>query len=159
MGGRDRADRYDYSNQLNSNNDAYSQSPGYDDPDDSPNEDSDSASGKGESPERKPEPYSSIRRRILLHLLAHHGEQIRFEASQWTAEFGILRGLSEDDPAEVKRALRALEESRMIFRRTQYVVGYSDPKHVYALTPSGHRKALEFQQDESVSPAPTSAPR
>jgi hypothetical protein len=49
---------------------------------------------------------------------------------------------------ELKNALRSLEMSRMVFRRTQYVVGYSEPKHVFSLTPSGHRKALEHLREE-----------
>ncbi|HTW76908.1 MAG TPA: hypothetical protein VMG14_03990 [Thermoplasmata archaeon] len=84
-----------------------------------------------------------LERSLLLHLLEHRGQQIRFEADQWTTEFGIARKFSHEDPAALKNALRSLEMSRMVFRRTQYVVGYSEPKHVFSLTPSGHRKALE----------------
>jgi hypothetical protein len=90
-----------------------------------------------------------LERMLLLHLLEHRGQQIRFEASQWTTEFGITRKFSTEDPAELKLALRTLEMSRMIYLRTQYVVGYSEPKHVYSLTPSGHRKALEYQREET----------
>ena len=90
-----------------------------------------------------------LERLLLLHLLEHRGQQIRFEASQWTTEFGILRKFSVEDVGEVKLALRTLEMGRMIYLRTQYVVGYSEPKHVYSLTPSGHRKALEYQRDEA----------
>jgi DNA-binding PadR family transcriptional regulator len=90
-----------------------------------------------------------LERLLLLHLLEHRGQQIRFEASQWTTEFGITRKFSTEDPNELKQALRSLEMSRMIYLRTQYVVGYSEPKHVYSLTPSGHRKALEFRREES----------
>ncbi len=89
-----------------------------------------------------------LERLLLLHLLEHRGQQIRFEASQWTTEFGITRKFSTEDPGELKQALRALEMSRMIYLRTQYVVGYSEPKHVYSLTPTGHRKALEYQHKE-----------
>ena len=48
----------------------------------------------------------------------------------------------------------------MIYRRIQYVVGYSEPKHVYSLTPSGHRKALEYRRktvgaiDSAAHPPP-----
>jgi hypothetical protein len=84
-----------------------------------------------------------LERSLLLHLLEHRGQQIRFEADQWTTEFGIARKFSNEDPAMLKNALRSLEMSRMVFRRTQYVVGYSEPKHVFSLTPTGHRKALE----------------
>jgi hypothetical protein len=97
-----------------------------------------------------------LERMLLLHLLEHRGQQIRFEASQWTTEFGVVRKFSNEDQAELKQALRQLEMSRMIYRRTQYVIGYSEPKHVFSLTPSGHRKALEVQQaEEGVSPPPS----
>jgi DNA-binding PadR family transcriptional regulator len=92
-----------------------------------------------------------LERLLLLHLLEHRGQQIRFEASQWTTEFGITRKFSSEDPGTLKQALRTLEMSRMIYLRTQYVVGYSEPKHVYSLTPSGHRKALEYQHEDEVA--------
>ncbi|HTW40300.1 MAG TPA: hypothetical protein VMF04_05550 [Thermoplasmata archaeon] len=92
-----------------------------------------------------------LERSLLLHLLEHRGQQIRFEADQWTTEFGIARKFSNEDPAALKHALHALEMTRMVFRRTQYVVGYSEPKHVFSLTPSGHRKALEhLRESESA---------
>lgn len=104
-----------------------------------------------------------VERRLLLHLLEHHGQQVRFEASQWVTEFGIVRRF-DDEPADaLRRALRALEMVRMVYRRTQYVVGYSEPKHVYALTPSGHRAALEVRahdqdgEDNGGSPPPAKA--
>ncbi len=97
-----------------------------------------------------------LERSLLLHLLEHRGQQIRFEADQWTTEFGIARKFSNEDPATLKNALRSLEMSRMVFRRTQYVVGYSEPKHVFSLTPSGHRKALEHLREEGAdAPAPS----
>ena len=99
-------------------------------------------------PEIASGPDSPLARRILGHLLKHHGELVRFEAPQWTTEFGILRALPEEDPSEVKRTLRVLAESRLILRRSQYVVGYSDPKLVYVLTSVGRRRALEFPQDQ-----------
>jgi DNA-binding PadR family transcriptional regulator len=89
-----------------------------------------------------------LERSLLLHLLEHRGQQIRFEADQWTTEFGIARKFASEDPATLKNALRSLEMSRMVFRRTQYVVGYSEPKHVFSLTPSGHRKALEYLRED-----------
>jgi hypothetical protein len=89
-----------------------------------------------------------LERSLLLHLLEHRGQQIRFEADQWTTEFGIARKFSSEDPAVLKNALRSLEMSRMVFRRTQYVVGYSEPKHVFSLTPTGHRKALEYLRED-----------
>ena len=92
-----------------------------------------------------------LERSLLLHLLEHRGQQIRFEADQWTTEFGIARKFSSEDQAVLKNALRSLEMSRMVFRRTQYVVGYSEPKHVFSLTPSGHRKALEHLREEDAS--------
>jgi DNA-binding PadR family transcriptional regulator len=98
-----------------------------------------------------------LERSLLLHLLEHRGQQIRFEADQWTTEFGIARKFSNEDPAALKHALHALEMSRMVFRRTQYVVGYSEPKHVFSLTPSGHRKALEhLREEEGIAGGDTS---
>jgi hypothetical protein len=94
------------------------------------------------------EDLDRLERLLLLHLLEHRGQQIRFEASQWTTEFGILRKFASEDLNDVKQALRVLEIGRLIYRRTQYVVGYSEPKHVFSLTPSGHRKALEYRRDE-----------
>jgi hypothetical protein len=94
------------------------------------------------------EDLDRLERLLLLHLLEHRGQQIRFEASQWTTEFGILRKFSAEDVNDLKQALRVLEMGRMIYRRTQYVVGYSEPKHVFSLTPSGHRKALEYRREE-----------
>jgi hypothetical protein len=73
---------------------------------------------------------------------------VRFEASHWATEIGILRRFPDEDPALLKVAIRSLEMTRMIYRRIQYVVGYSEPKHVFSLTPSGHRKAIEFQLEE-----------
>jgi hypothetical protein len=100
------------------------------------------------------EELDRLERLLLLHLLEHRGQQIRFEASQWTTEFGILRKFADEDLNEVKQALRVLEIGRMIYRRTQYVVGYSEPKHVFSLTPSGHRKALEYQRAEEGNGIP-----
>jgi hypothetical protein len=92
-----------------------------------------------------------LQRIVLLHLLEHRGQQVRFEASHWATEIGILRRFPDEDPVDLKGAIRALEMTRMIYRRIQYVVGYSEPKHVFSLTPSGHRKALEFQPDAGSS--------
>jgi hypothetical protein len=94
------------------------------------------------------EDLDRLERLLLLHLLEHRGQQIRFEASQWTTEFGIMRKFANEDAAELKQALRVLEMGRMIYRRTQYVIGYSEPKHVFSLTPSGHRKALECRRGD-----------
>jgi hypothetical protein len=97
-----------------------------------------------------------LQRIVLLHLLEHRGQQVRFEASHWATEIGILRRFPEEDPALLKSAIRTLEMTRMIYRRIQYVVGYSEPKHVFSLTPSGHRKALEYRLEvvgPSASPA------
>ena len=87
-----------------------------------------------------------VERLLLMHLLEHHGQQVRFEASQWVTEFGIVRRFPSEPSDTIRRALRALEMSRMVYRRTQYVVGYSEPKHIYSLTPSGHRKAVEVRE-------------
>ncbi len=88
-----------------------------------------------------------LERSILLHLLTHRGHQVRFEADQWTTEFGIFRAFASTDPGQVKNSLRTLEMSRWIYRRIQYVIGYSEPKLVYSLTPSGHRKAVDLSRE------------
>jgi DNA-binding PadR family transcriptional regulator len=93
------------------------------------------------------EPSNSLERDLLLHLLEHRANEIRFEADQWTTEYGIGRKFAGVDPTALKNALRNLEVSRLIFRRSQYVVGYSEPKHIFSLTPSGHRRALTFRQE------------
>jgi DNA-binding PadR family transcriptional regulator len=121
------------------------------------------------------EELDRIERSLLLHLLDHRGQQVRFEADQWTTEFGIFRAFGPEDPTTLKVALRSLEMSRYIYRRVQYVIGYSEPKLVFSLTPSGHRKAIDlrrettdggaslelpasFGSDRSGTPSPTSAP-
>jgi hypothetical protein len=91
-------------------------------------------------------PAWDLEESLLLHLLDHRGHQVRFEADQWTTEFGIFRAFGESDQGRVKNALRSLEMSRTIYRRVQYVIGYSEPKLVYSLTPSGHRKALGLRR-------------
>ncbi len=96
-----------------------------------------------------------VDRLLLLHLLEHHGQQVRFEASPWVTEFGIIRQFSSETPDAIRRSLRVLEMGRLIYRRTQYVVGYSEPKHVYSLTPSGHRKALEVREGDPVAAEPS----
>lgn len=102
-----------------------------------------------------------LRQMLLLHLLEHHGQQVRFEASQWATEFGMLRRFAEEDPSALRATLRSLEMARLVFQRTQYVVGYSEPKNVYSLTPSGHRQALEYRrgtEGPSGATAPLSGP-
>ncbi|MCI4321812.1 MAG: hypothetical protein L3K18_08165 [Thermoplasmata archaeon] len=89
-----------------------------------------------------------LERSVLLHLLEHRGQQVRFEADQWTTEFGIFRAFAHEDLPELKNCLRALEMTRYIYRRVQYVIGYSEPKLVYSLTPSGHRKALDLRRED-----------
>ena len=88
-----------------------------------------------------------ISREVLLYLLEHLDQQVRFEAPVQTTEFGVLKGLRGRDSELVKHALRDLEMGRLVNRRTQYVAGYSEPKHVFALTPTGHQAALASQKD------------
>lgn len=102
--------------------------------------------------EADPTENDRVRRLLLLHLLEHHGQQVRFEASQWATEFGMLRTFPEIEPTQIRATLRSLEMGRFIFQRTQYVVGYSEPKIVYSLTPSGHRQAVELQRVASGEP-------
>lgn len=98
------------------------------------------------------EELDRLERAVLHHLLDHRGQQVRFEADQWTTEFGIFRAFAQEDPATLKVALRSLEMSRYIYRRVQYVIGYSEPKLVYSLTPSGHKKAVALQIDADAGP-------
>jgi DNA-binding PadR family transcriptional regulator len=100
------------------------------------------------------EGLSVLERSLLLHLLSHRGHQIRFEADQWTTEFGIFRAFGQEEQLTLKTALRGLEMSRWIYRRVQYVIGYSEPKLVYSLTPSGHRKALDLAREEEPDSSP-----
>ncbi len=93
-----------------------------------------------------------LEREILLHLLGHRGHQVRFEADQWTTEFGILRSFPGVDAAVIRQTLRNLEMSHCIYRRVQYVIGYSEPKLVYSLTPSGHKKATDLQEGGPAAP-------
>jgi len=99
-----------------------------------------------------------VERMLLIHLLEHHGQQVRFEASPWVTEFGIVRRFPDEPSDSLRRALRTLEMGRLIYRRTQYVVGYSEPKQVYSLTPSGHRMAVEVREVEPGGVAPGSIP-
>ena len=106
-----------------------------------------------------PAELDRVERLLLLHLVDHHGQQVRFEASQWVTEFGMIRQFPAEAPDVIRRALRSLEMARFVYRRTQYVVGYSEPKPVYFLTPSGHRKALEVRESppaEETRAAPAS---
>jgi hypothetical protein len=93
------------------------------------------------------EELDRIERSLLLHLLEHRGNQVRFEADQWTTEFGIFRAFGQEDAGTLKVALRSLEMSRYVYRRVQYVIGYSEPKLVFSLTPSGHRKAIDLRRE------------
>jgi hypothetical protein len=104
-------------------------------------------------------PPSELEESLLLHLLEHRGHQVRFEADQWTTEFGIFRAFGENEQGRIKLALRSLEMSRTIYRRVQYVIGYSEPKLVYSLTPSGHRKALSLRRRlQGLPEAPDDGP-
>ena len=103
---------------------------------------------------------SRLERSLLIHLLSHRGAQVRFEADQWTTEFGILRAFAQVELNEVKSTLRQLEMGRYIYRRVQYVIGYTEPKLVYSLTPSGHRMALTWAEegsDDAILPDPLNA--
>jgi len=93
------------------------------------------------------EELDRLERSLLMHLLSHRGQQVRFEADQWTTEFGIFRAFSQEDSGTLKVALRSLEMGRYVYRRVQYVIGYSEPKLVYSLTPSGHRKAVDLGRE------------
>jgi DNA-binding PadR family transcriptional regulator len=100
---------------------------------------------------------SALERSLLLHLLEHRGAEVRFEADQWTTEFGIGRAFSEVEPAQLREALRRLENEQCVFRRHQYVIGYSEPKLVFSLTPTGYARAMELRS-ASVGGRPDSGP-
>ena len=96
---------------------------------------------------------NALERSLLVHLLQHRGHQVRFEADQWTTEFGILRAFADCDPQMVRSLLRNLEMGRAIYRRVQYVVGYTEPKLVYSLTPNGQKRASDIQRDGGSAPS------
>jgi len=91
---------------------------------------------------------SRLERSLLIHLLEHRGAEVRFEADQWTTEFGIARAFAEENPDEVKGTLHTLETERYIYRRVQYVIGYSEPKLVFSLTPIGYHLAARIHHSE-----------
>jgi hypothetical protein len=103
------------------------------------------------------EDLNSLEQTLLRHLLTYRGHQVRFEADAHTTEFGIYRSFTDLEAGVLKNALRQLETSRWIYRRIQYVIGFSEPKLVYSLTPNGYRKALDLfgSSPETGPPAPT----
>ncbi len=107
------------------------------------------------------EDLNSLEQTLLRHLLTYRGHQVRFEADSHTTEFGIYRSFTDLEAGVLKNALRQLETSRWIYRRIQYVIGFSEPKLVYSLTPNGYRKALDLFSSTAVSgpaaPTPPSA--
>jgi DNA-binding HxlR family transcriptional regulator len=100
------------------------------------------------------EPTAPLERSILMHLLAYRGGQVRFEADQRTTEFGILRAFEREDSTQLRTTLRQLEMRRLVYRRMQYVIGYSEPKLVYSLTPMGQRLALDLSKSQGFQAAP-----
>jgi len=109
------------------------------------------------------EELDSLEQSLLRHLLTYRGHQVRFEADAHTTEFGIYRAFTDLEAGLLKNALRQLENGRWIYRRVQYVIGFSEPKLVYSLTPHGYRKALDLfgTEPEPAPPAtlpPTAAP-
>jgi hypothetical protein len=102
------------------------------------------------------EDLDSLEQSLLRHLLTYRGHQVRFEADAHTTEFGIYRSFADLEAGLLKNTLRQLETGRWVYRRVQYVVGFSEPKLVYSLTPNGYRKALDLFGN--VSPSSPSAP-
>ena len=90
------------------------------------------------------EDLDSLEQSLLRHLLTYRGHQVRFEADAHTTEFGIYRSFNDLEAGVIKNTLRQLENGRWVYRRVQYVVGFSEPKLVYSLTPNGYRKALDL---------------
>jgi hypothetical protein len=105
------------------------------------------------------EELDSLEQSLLRHLLIYRGHQVRFEADAHTTEFGIYRSFTDLEAGLLKNALRQLENGRWIYRRVQYVIGFSEPKLVYSLTPNGYRKALDLfgSSPEPPLPAPPAA--
>ncbi len=110
-----------------------------------------------EAVDLRAEPLEALGQSLLRHLLTYRGHQVRFEADSHTTEFGIYRSFPGLDLPQIKNALRQLESSRWIFRRVQYVIGYSEPKLVYSLTPNGYRRALDLFADQHPASPPASA--
>lgn len=96
-----------------------------------------------------------LERSLLLHLLTYRGAQVRFEADQRTTEFGIFRSFDSEDATRLRTTLHQLEMRRLVYRRMQYVIGYSEPKLVYSLTPSGHRIALHLSHSQGFAASPS----
>lgn len=103
------------------------------------------------------EDLDSLEKSLLRHLLTYRGHQVRFEADAHTTEFGIYRSFTDLEAGILKNALRQLETGRWIYRRVQYVIGFSEPKLVYSLTPNGYRKALDLFGPAS-GPGPATPP-
>lgn len=103
------------------------------------------------------EDLDSLEKSLLRHLLTYRGHQVRFEADAHTTEFGIYRSFTDLEAGILKNALRQLETGRWIYRRVQYVIGFSEPKLVYSLTPNGYRKALDLFGPAS-EPGPAAPP-
>lgn len=102
------------------------------------------------------EELDTLEQSLLRHLLTYRGHQVRFEADAHTTEFGIYRSFTDLEAGLLKNALRQLENGRWIYRRVQYVIGFSEPKLVYSLTPNGYRKAQDLF---GPTPAPVAARR
>ncbi len=86
---------------------------------------------------------------VLLHLLAHHAYGTRFEADKSTTEIGLQRAFAQHEGSVLKHVVVSLEAAHLIARRSQYVVGYSEPKTVYVLTPLGRQRAIGLLTSES----------
>lgn len=109
------------------------------------------------------EELDSLEQSLLRHLLTYRGHQVRFEADAHTTEFGIYRSFTDLESGVLKGALRQLEAGRWVYRRVQYVIGFSEPKLVYSLTPHGYRKAVDLfgpggQALEPTAPTTAAAP-
>ncbi|HLY76484.1 MAG TPA: hypothetical protein VKT21_01205 [Thermoplasmata archaeon] len=105
------------------------------------------------------EELDGVEQSLLRHLLTYRGHQVRFEADAHTTEFGIYRAFTDLEAGILKNSLRQLENGRWIYRRIQYVIGFSEPKLVYSLTPYGYRKAIDlFGSKPAVGAVPDPGP-
>jgi len=140
-----------HANQLNPNHDEYRgpEPAGHDD--DGRDDDFGDPSPDLGSPERekvnaKARRPTELEREVLLHLAKHGARRIGFEAVEAITEPGIQGTFASAGHDAVRDALSYLERSDLVFRRTQYIQGFIEPQHVFALTTLGQAQALEFQK-------------
>ncbi len=144
-------DLNNHANQLNPNNDEYRgpEPAGRDDDggeDDFGDSSPDSTSPEREEADAKARRPNELERGVLLHLSTHDAMRVGFEAVEGITEPGIQKTFASAGRDAVSDALNYLEKSDLVFRRTQYIQGFTEPKHVFSLTTLGQAQVLEFQK-------------